>query len=310
MTDARITTSTTRSRPHQAGFTLIEMIMAMVLTGILAGIVAQIIMGPVKGYFDASRRAALTDAADLALRRLTRELRHSVPNSLRLSDSAGNVGSCVSGTCYIEYIASSGGGAFSAGSGFFSGLTTCLVTPANCRLTVTSPMPSNPAVAVGDYIVLNNTNNNDLTSQYNAYACALLVNCNISRVTSLASSLLTLAAGSSGFNVFGFPAPSTSRFQVVPGGTKAVLYACTMAPGKGPMTRYWNYGLNGTPAAAVAAATGGGASALMASNVGCRVSYPASAQTFGVLIVSLTLTDSNGVDSVTLMREIHVDNTP
>jgi len=307
MTHAR---TTTKSRLRQAGFTLIEMIMAMVLTGILAGIVAQIIMGPVKGYFDSARRAALTDAADLALRRMTRELRHGVPNSLRISDSAGNVGSCVSGTCYIEYIAASGGGAFSTGTGFFAGLTTCVVTPANCQLTVTSPMPSNPSMAVGDYIVLNNTNNNDTTSQYNAYACASLSNCNITRVTSIASSLLTLAAGGSGFNVFGFPAPSTTRFQVVPGGTKAVMYACTIAPSMGTMKRYWNYGLNGTPSAAVAAATGGGSSTIVATNASCSVSYPASAQTFGVLIVSLTLTDTSGVDSVTLMREIHVDNTP
>lgn len=300
----------TRSRLHQAGFTLIEMVMAMVLTGILSGIVAQIIMGPVKGYFDSVRRAELTDAADLALRRLTRELRHGVPNSLRISDSAGNVGSCVSGTCYIEYIATSGGGAFSTSPGFFTGLTTCLVTPGNCQLTVTSPMPSNPAMAVGDYIVLNNTNNNDITSQYNAYGCALLTNCNISRVSSLAGSLATLTSGALGLNVFGFPAPSTSRFQVVPGNTKAVIYACTVAPSKGTMKRYWNYGLFGTPAGAAAAATGGGSSTIVASNAGCTVSYPASAQTFGVLIVSLTLTDSSGVDSVTLMREIHVDNTP
>lgn len=300
----------TRPGTRQAGFTLIEMIMAMVLTGILAGIVAQIIMGPVKGYFDSARRAVLTDTADLALRRLTRELRHGVPNSLRISDSAGNVGSCVSGTCYIEYIASSGGGAFSASTGFFAGLTTCLVTPANCQLTVTSPMPSNPAMVVGDFIVLNNTNSNDAASQYNAYACASLANCNISRVTSIAGSLATLTAGGSGLNVFGFPAPSTSRFQVVPGNTKAVIYACSISPSKGTMRRYWNYGLYGSPSAAVAAATGGSSSAIMATNVGCSVSYPASAQTFGVLIVSLTLTDSSGVDSVTLMREIHVDNTP
>ncbi len=297
-------------RARQAGFTLIEMVMAMVLTGILAGIVAQIIMGPVKGYFDSARRAELTDAADLALRRLSRELRHSVPNSLRISDSAGNVGSCVSGTCYIEYIATSGGGAYSTSPGFFGGTASCLLTPANCQLNVTSPMPSNPAMAVGDYIVLNNTNNNDLTSQYNAYACGSLVNCNISRVSSIAGSLTTLTAGGSGLSVFGFPAPSSSRFQVVPGNTKAVIYACAVAPGKGTLKRYWNYGLLGTPAAAAAAATSGGSSTTVASNASCRVSYPASAQTFGVLIVSLTLTDSSGIDSVTLMREIHVDNTP
>ncbi|WP_237271017.1 hypothetical protein, partial [Tenacibaculum discolor] len=86
-----------------------------------------------KAVYAPPGRAALTDAADRALRRMRRELRHGVPASLRISDSAGNVGSCVSGTCYIEYIAASGGGAFSTGTGFFAGLTTCVVTPANCQ---------------------------------------------------------------------------------------------------------------------------------------------------------------------------------
>lgn len=298
-----------RQRRHRhAGFTLIEMIITMTVTAILAGVVAQVIIGPVRSYFDSARRAALTDAADLVLRRMTRELRQGVPNSLRISDSAGNVGVCSSGTCFIEYIATSGGGAFTTGTGFFGGSTTCAVTPANCQLTVTSPMPSNPAItagASGDYIVINNTNNNT-ASQYNAYACASLTNCNYARVSSLVGSTLTLAAGSTGYNVFGFPGPSTSRFQVVPNATKAVTYACPIST-SGTVSRYWNYGFN---SAAATAAPGGGSSAVMVMNAKCSVSYPASSQVFGVLIISLTLTDSSGGESVTLMREIHVDNTP
>ena len=283
--------------------------MTMTLTAVIVGVVGQIILGPVQSYFASARRSELTDAADLVLRRLTREVRQGVPNSLRISDSAGNVGSCVSGTCYIEYIATSGGGAFSTGTGFFGGSTTCAVTPANCQLTVTSPMPSNPAITSGgsgDYIVLNNTTNTDTTSQYNAYACAALANCNYARVSSIASNVVTLAAGGTGYNVFGFPGPSTSRFQVVPNATKAVIYACPITT-SGTIYRYWNYGFR---SAAATATPGSGSSAIMASNATCTVSYPASAQIFGVLIVSLTLKDTRGNESVTLMREIHVDNTP
>jgi len=306
MTDKRL--SSRHSKP-QAGFTLLEMIITMTVTAVIAGIVAQTIIGPVRSYFDSARRAALTDAADLVLRRMTRDLRQGVPNSLRISDSAGNVGTCSAGTCYIEYIATSGGGAFTTGSGFFGGSSTCAVTPANCQLTVISPMPSNPAIAAGasgDYIVINNTNSNDSASQYNAYACASLANCNYARVSSIAGSTLTLAAGGTGYNVFGFPGPSTSRFQVVPNGTRAVTYACPVTT-SGTIQRYWSYGFNSAPAAA---APSGGSSAIMVMNARCSISYPASSQVFGVLIVSLTLTDSSGGESVTLMREIHVDNTP
>lgn len=297
-----------RRRRHNAGFTLIELIITMTLTLVISGVVAQTIIGPVRSYFDSARRAALTDAADLVLRRMTREMRQGVPNSLRISDSAGHVGTCSSGTCYIEYIATSGGGAFTTSTGFFGGSTTCAVTPANCQMTVTSPMPSNPAItagASGDYIVFNNTNNNT-SSQYNAYACASLANCNYARVSSIVGNTVTLAAGGSGYNVFGFPAPSTSRFQVVPSATKAVIYACPIST-SGTLYRYWNYGFNSS---AATAAPGSGSSAIMATNVTCSISYPASSQIFGVLIISLTLTDVTGNESVTLMREIHVDNTP
>jgi MSHA biogenesis protein MshO len=302
----------TRFRRDHAGFTLLEMILTMTVTAVLAGMVSTFIVGPVKGYFDSARRAVLTDTADLVLRRITRGVRQGVPSSLRISDSAGNVGSCVSGTCYIEYIATSGGGAYTTSTGFFGGSTTCAVTPANCQLTVTSTMPTNPAItsgASGDYIVINNSTNSDTTSQYNAYACASLTNCNYARVSSIASNTVTLAAGGTGYNVFGYPGPSSSRFQVVPNGTKAVLFACPISS-SGTMRRYWNYGFNSTPAAAVTAATGGGSSTIMATNATCSVSFPSSTQVFGVLIVSLTLTDSTSGESVTLMREIHVDNTP
>jgi MSHA biogenesis protein MshO len=300
-----------RMSARQAGFTLFELIITMAMTGIIAGMVSQAIIGPVRSYFDSARRAVLTDTADLVLRRLTREVRQGAPNSLRISDSAGNVGTCVSGTCYIEYIATSGGGAFSASEGFFDGLSSCATTPTNCQLSVISPLPSNPGItagASGDYILIGNTTNSDTTSPLNAYACALLTNCNYARVSSIVGSTVTLAAGGTGFNVFGSPGPSSSRFQVVPAATKAVIYACPLA--SGTLRRYWNYGFKGTPSAAVTAATGGGSSTIMATNASCTVSYPALAQTFGVLIVSLTLTDSTGAESVTLMREIHVDNAP
>lgn len=303
-----MTPATRKRHPGRrlAGFTIVEMIMTMVITAIVAGMVSVFIAGPVKGYVDGARRAALTDAADLSLRRLSREMRVALPNSLRVTAAAD-------GNYYVEFIVTRGGGAFSPTSGFFGGSTNCATTPANCQFAVTSPMPGNPALASGasgDLIVINNTNSSDTTSQYNAYACGSLANCNIAQVSNVAGSTVTLKPGASGFNVFGFPAPSTSRFQVVPFGIQAVTYSCPIAPAKGALVRYWNYGLNGTPAAAIAAATAGSSSTTMANNASCSVAYPATAQSFGVLIVTLTLTDSAGVESVTLMREIHQDNTP
>jgi hypothetical protein len=59
------------------------MIMVIVITGILSGMVAVFIKGPVESYFDMARRAELTDVADTAVRRMARDIRSSVPNTLR-----------------------------------------------------------------------------------------------------------------------------------------------------------------------------------------------------------------------------------
>ena len=72
------------SRQHSsAGFTLIEIVMVIVVIGIISGMIAIFVAKPVLGYIDAVRRAELTDAADAALRRLTRDVHLALPNSLR-----------------------------------------------------------------------------------------------------------------------------------------------------------------------------------------------------------------------------------
>src|SRR5699024_3808677 len=69
----------------QRGLTLIEAIIVMVITGIIAAVVAVFIRAPVQGYVDSVQRAELSDVADTALRRMTRDLRRALPNSVRIS---------------------------------------------------------------------------------------------------------------------------------------------------------------------------------------------------------------------------------
>ncbi|MFA6270798.1 MAG: type II secretion system protein, partial [Candidatus Paceibacterota bacterium] len=78
-----------KPRRPSAGFTLVEAVVAIVITGILAGIVAVFIASPVQGYVDSVRRAELTDAADVALRRMMRDIRLALPNSLRVTSAGG-----------------------------------------------------------------------------------------------------------------------------------------------------------------------------------------------------------------------------
>jgi MSHA biogenesis protein MshO len=80
-----MTPAVSRRLPRRAaGFTLIEAIIAIVITGILGSVVAVFINRPIQGYFDSVRRAELTDQADVALRRISRDIRLALPNSLRV----------------------------------------------------------------------------------------------------------------------------------------------------------------------------------------------------------------------------------
>lgn len=67
------------------GFTLVELVVVMVVIGIVATAVGLFVGAPIRGFVDQSRRAAITDAADLALLRMARDLRSALPNSIRVS---------------------------------------------------------------------------------------------------------------------------------------------------------------------------------------------------------------------------------
>jgi len=323
-------------RRRSGGFTLIEAVITIVITGILSGMVAVFIAGPVKGYIDSARRAELTDNADLVLRRLSREVRLSLPNSVRVTSSGG--------FWYIEFIETSGGGRFrdrysdqstSAGTNslnFNDGIdpatgsptatAPCATTPGNCMFDVVGPMPINPSIASGDFIVVWNQGQNVpgvANPPADAYATGnICSNCNRAQVAAApAGQTVTLTPDASGLNVFAHQSvqtrsssDSSNRFHVVPGGVRAITYACPTATGT--LTRYVNYGFYTTPALAIAALAN---PTVMATRASCTVSYDTAQQRNGLLTVKLTLRDYTNTtnivqENVTLLREIHVDNSP
>lgn len=80
----------TGARPWQptrrrSGISTIEMVTVIAVTGILSVGLAGILRHPMQGYAAVSRRAELVDLADLALLRMSRDLRMALPNSVRVS---------------------------------------------------------------------------------------------------------------------------------------------------------------------------------------------------------------------------------
>src|SRR5258705_6211243 len=74
-----------RGAECEAGVTLIELVVVISISAILAGAVAAFMARSMTGYVDSRIRAALVDSADGALGRTKREVRLSLPNSVRVS---------------------------------------------------------------------------------------------------------------------------------------------------------------------------------------------------------------------------------
>ena len=289
----------------QQGFTLVEMIMVIVITGIIGGIVAVFIRAPVQGYMDSARRAEMSDIADTAMRRLGRDLRTAVPNSVRVPSVAGST--------YIEFLPTKDGGRYRVDSG--SGAGNCGVAgdnllfavPDSCFEIVGPPIDFN----TGDAIVIGSTQA-DGSLPYKSVSDATGVRRIIAAAgVGLAQQAVQITVSTEPFPVFA-DLPG-HRFEVVPGDQQAVTYACLNVPGvdgngdgTGTLTRYWAYGFNIAQAAPAAL---GGSNAILADKVSaCNFVYDTSNQRNGLVAVSLTITRSN--ESVNLYHEIHVNNIP
>ena len=277
-----------RHTTSDRGFTLVEMIVVIVITGIIGGMVAVFIRAPVQGYIDSERRAELTDMADTAFRRIARDVRTAVPNSVRITSTS------------IEFIPTRDGGRYRAASSS-TGNPLVFGTSGTQTFDVIGTPPSFLST---DYIVVGSTQSGG-TLPYDETAAGVL--------RTYVSGTQTVT-----FSSHTFPASaelSSQRFDVVDGTQKAVTYACETDPaavsGDGPMRlmRYWLY-WSGSGIVHPTYTTGvSSSSAILATKLSnCAVTYSTANQRFGLLAIQLTLLSSG--ESVTLYNEIHVNNMP
>jgi len=304
-----------RARQPSTGFTLIEAAIVIAVTGIIAAIVAIFIVSPVKGYVLSTLHAQMTDAADATLRRLQRDVRLALPNSVRVTDSAGTAGSCIAGatTCFIEFIPTTSGALYRAQGDGSSGGNILNFTDTSSKtfdLLGIMPTPAPVAGANGDYVVVYNLGPN--FSPANAYLlssgqCATAgQGCNIAQIAQIgsgASNTITLSSNPFANQSPPLPSPN-NRFQIVPN-SGPVTYTCSPSAGA-PVNRYTGYGW------AVAQPTSFAVTPAVAlSNAICVVDYaPAVLQRDGILFITINIIDAASGDKVTVFREIHVDNSP
>jgi MSHA biogenesis protein MshO len=300
-----------------SGFSLIELIVVIVLTGIIAAVLGQVLSRPIEGFVDLSNRAELVDTSELALRRMSREIRLALPNSVRITDGATqNLATCTaSGAsgCSVEILRTADGGRYrakpgGAGSG-------CPNPPAQDRLsftasadcfevlgTLTLPLPS--ATGANQLSCLNLPRSSDClvisnTGQPGANAYN---GDNIAGLT--AATATSLSFDISGGAATRFPLQSPlQRFHIV---DMPVSFICT----GNNINRQAEYAIT-----SLQSLTPGGSSALLANQVSsCTFTYnPGTSSRNGILTVDITMsfTSSKGVvNNLRLVEQVQVINIP
>jgi MSHA biogenesis protein MshO len=289
-----------------SGFTLVEMVIVIVITAIIAVAVATFMRLPVQGYVDTVARAALVDEADTAVRRMSRDLRLALPNSIRVSADGKSLELLLTRTGG-RYLDEEDGVTEDAAGGIE---TLNFNDSSETEFTIVGAVPAGAqAIQIqganrGDYLVVYNLGGGQ--NPANAYcpgdSCG-----NRAKITAVSPDgrVVTLQQ-----NVFANQTPvfrsPGHRFQVV---STPVTYACEDG---GILRRYSNYTIAAAqPTPATLASTA--ASALLARDVtNCIFDYAAQANVrnalVGITLVMQRAGSNTGI--VTLFHQVHVDNTP
>lgn len=291
----------------QNGFTLVEAIVVMVITGIIAAIVGMFVVGPVEGYLDSAARADLSDVADTALRRIARDVRLALPNSVRIT--AG-----VDGNVYLELLLTKTGGRYLAqedsptvGNPLRFDEANCVSVPADCTFTVVGGLPTGiQEIEVGDQIVVFNMGPG--YAPVDAYNCVLPNLCNRAAVTGINTGTATISLAN---NPFAAQTPRmrspSNRFQVV---TTPVTYVCV----NNRLIRFWGYPIQANqPTNWVGAPLAAANNALLATDVvSCNFTANTLATRNGAMVeLQMVMGSAAGRSgTIQLVHQVHVDNTP
>jgi MSHA biogenesis protein MshO len=277
--------------PQAAGFTLIELVVAIVISAIVASFMVLFLDTPIESYFAQTRRSDLVDSAHRISDAVTADARSALPNSMRLN-AAGTA---------LELLATAGVARYygkgdknsAAGEELTVGAAASSFGTLDSFTTQTLPYRAQYYISVG----------NLGTPPYDAYRIAngvmtslgtITVDPNPSTPPYVAGENLLNLSGSMTFKAPGAPAtqPSVHNAYLVSGPVSYVCKPNAAKPAAGTLMRYSGYGV--TNAQAVPPAGTGG---LIAHDVSaCTIAIvPAPAgYAYGELAILRVTLSSNG----------------
>ncbi|MDQ2695190.1 MAG: type II secretion system GspH family protein [Pseudomonadota bacterium] len=282
----------------QQGFTLVELILVMVLTAVIGAALATFLARPMTAYVDLSRRAALVDEADTALRRMARDIRRALPNSLRVRNDG----------LAVEFLYTADGARYRAAPGRtahtdandwldFTAADAAFNVFSAVELALPAAAPGGPRLAV--YTVNPEELYQDLAGNRNP-GVVTPADTAIGQTLDEGDEMQIRLTPAFRFRL----RSPQQRLYVV---STPVTYRCD------PARRVLEYFDNYAPAAAFTAQSGAG-SLLSTRVAACAFSYnPGTARRAGVITLVLTLAEQaegGATESVRLLHQVQVDNTP
>jgi MSHA biogenesis protein MshO len=299
------------SRPA-SGFTLIELIVVIVLLGVISAGVATFIQPSVAAYTNVKVRAELMDQADTAVRRMVQDIQKAVPNSIRSATTGcfELIPAAVGGRYRMaaDTVNDSSGGCTPSNT-CSAPLDTTKTTTVFDSLSTLSTIPD-----VGDWVVVNNQNGNDVYEGSNRSAITAIATYSSSAPTTAPT--LTQGAHRITINAIQFSAGyDGGRYLVVPKSQQAVFYVCagtgsnSSGDGTGTLYRLKAYGFNATYPSSCPSTTG--ADILATKVKSCSFIYdPSQGATQQSGYVSLDIEVMRNYESVHLTAGAHISNVP
>jgi MSHA biogenesis protein MshO len=280
------------------GFTLIELVVVIVLSTIVISFMAMFISGPVKGYTDQVRRAELVDVTDNSLRRIARDIRRALPNSIRVTTAGAVVAiemlNTVDGVRYRER-----------------------PPPANPARILDFSAADDTFNSIGEFTAISKpfSSTSHYLSIYNvgvpgadAYELANVITPPGTQIDITPDAI----GGEDSVSLspafrFAFGSPGQRVFLV----DGPVSYLCD--PAAGTLTRYAGYSIAASQSQRDSSAEllgAGAASAVVANKISaCNMAYaPGTSQRAG--LVSLQLAASEDGETISLLHQVHVNNVP